>query len=120
MKSLYKGLSFVQLVEKYWGEHASNMKFMTLNETSKAFNMTPRTFARQLHKENKTFKQICQSVRGDMVERWLSNTDYSIGEIAYRAGFQNSNSFHRFFKQLKGQTPSDFRDVCNQNKSELK
>lgn len=35
--------------------------------------------------------------------------DFTITDIAYRAGFNNRNSFYRVFKQQTGQTPSEYR-----------
>jgi AraC-like DNA-binding protein len=39
----------------------------------------------------------------------LNGTENSIGDIAYRAGFNNRNTFYKVFKDKNGITPSEFR-----------
>lgn len=44
---------------------------------------------------------------------FLSNTSYSISEIAMKVGFKDSNSFIRFFRQELGLTPGEYRKIEN-------
>lgn len=41
----------------------------------------------------------------------LHHTDWSVGEIADRLGFEYATYFHRFFKQHTGATPLNFRQM---------
>ncbi|MGA0555946.1 helix-turn-helix transcriptional regulator [Larkinella sp. VNQ87] len=41
----------------------------------------------------------------------LKHTNYTIGEIAHRLGFDDPSYFGRFFKKVSGQTPLEFRRV---------
>lgn len=43
----------------------------------------------------------------------LSTTDLSISEIAYKLGFEHSQSFSKFFKKKTKQSPIDFRRSFN-------
>ena len=45
-----------------------------------------------------------EKVRKDLLE-----TEKSITDIAFSAGFSNINSFNRLFKKYQGLTPSEFR-----------
>jgi AraC-like DNA-binding protein len=43
----------------------------------------------------------------------LIDTTQSIGEIAYRCGFNNLSNFNRIFKKKKECTPKEFREEYN-------
>jgi AraC-like DNA-binding protein len=42
--------------------------------------------------------------------RLLKYTDKSIKEIAFEIGFEEIQTFSRFFKNYEGVSPSDFRE----------
>lgn len=43
-------------------------------------------------------------------KRYLINTDKTVKEIAIDLGFEDVSSFHKLFKKVSGQTPSDFKE----------
>lgn len=49
--------------------------------------------------------------RIEIAKRLLSNTDHSMAEIAGRAGFQYPQHMAVAFRQITGQTPSEFREM---------
>lgn len=52
-------------------------------------------------------------------EQMLSNPDYSVTEVAMQSGFASPGAFIRMFKQVKGCTPTEFREMyshCNISK----
>ena len=51
-----------------------------------------------------TVQKRLEKVRNDLL-----NTEKSVIDIAYSAGFSNINSFNRIFKKYQGITPSDYR-----------
>jgi AraC-like DNA-binding protein len=48
-------------------------------------------------------------VRIGQVCKKLSEEDWSIAEVAYACGFQNLSNFNRFFKEMIGKTPKEYR-----------
>ena len=47
-------------------------------------------------------------------KRRLLHTDYSAKEIAWQLGFEDVAYFHRFFKRLTGETPTNFRTTIRE------
>lgn len=59
-----------------------------------------------------TGRSTQQHIQDHLIERskvLLSTTDLSVGEIAYRFGFEHPQSFHRLFKRKALCSPQDFR-----------
>lgn len=48
-----------------------------------------------------------------LTKQLLANKDLQISEIAYKVGYDNVNSFSRFFKKEVGSSPSDYRKQLN-------
>ncbi|MEM9338012.1 MAG: AraC family transcriptional regulator [Bacteroidota bacterium] len=83
---------------------------ITLNEISEMMNMSQVTFNRFMKKRTgKTFVEYLNDTRISYASRWLIETDQSIGEIAYKCGFNNIANFNRVFKKSKDCTPSEFK-----------
>lgn len=69
---------------------------------------------------SKHFKNTCgititdylQKKRMNMARHLLRDTDMSIGDIIYYVGYDNKYFFYKLFKNLYGQTPSQFRNAC--------
>ncbi|MBO5460164.1 MAG: AraC family transcriptional regulator [Lachnospira sp.] len=55
------------------------------------------------------FKEYLNMVRIEESKRLLSNTDYSLIDIAIATGFENQSYFSRIFKKYTGLTPKQFR-----------
>ncbi|CQR24168.1 AraC family transcriptional regulator [Streptococcus varani] len=53
--------------------------------------------------------------RLEKVRSFLTETELSITDIAFSAGFSNINSFNRLFKKYQGLTPSDYRSETKKN-----
>ncbi|MGB1033790.1 MAG: AraC family transcriptional regulator [Primorskyibacter sp.] len=56
-----------------------------------------------------TCAQAVRRVRAYRASVWLCSTDWSVAEIARRAGYDNAQSFARVFRATFGQTPLAFR-----------
>ncbi len=48
-------------------------------------------------------------VRSEKIAQLLLDSDFSIGQIALKMGFQDSNHIARYFKKIKGVTPLAYR-----------
>lgn len=87
---------------------------ISLEEISALINMTAVSFNRFIKKRTgKTFVSYVNNMRISYASRLLLESDLSVGEIAYKCGFNNLANFNRMFKKLKENTPSQFRSEFN-------
>lgn len=81
-----------------------------LKEISAVVNMSQSSFNRFIKKRTgKTFIEYMNNKRIAHATELLIETDMSVGEIAYRSGFNSIANFNRLFKQLKSTSPSKFK-----------
>jgi AraC-like DNA-binding protein len=84
---------------------------ITLDDVSKASNMTSISFNRFIKKRTgKTFVNYINDIRIGYAARWLLEKDMSVSEIAYKSGFTNIANFNRSFKAIKNRTPTQYRE----------
>ncbi|WP_251359159.1 AraC family transcriptional regulator [Kangiella sp. TOML190] len=81
----------------------------SMSEVAQRLAMTERTLQRRLKAENTNFKTELSQLREKLAKHYLTKTPYSIVEIAFLLGYQDSNSFIRAFKSWTGQTPDSLR-----------
>ncbi len=87
---------------------------ISLDEISELINMTPVSFNRFIKRRTgKTFIAYVNNIRIGYATRLLLETDLSVGEIAYKCGFNNLANFNRMFKKIKNNTPTEFRFEFN-------
>lgn len=56
-----------------------------------------------------SFRQLLKNTRIEEAKRMLASRKYSVKEVAARVGFSDSHYFSRSFKELTGQTASEYR-----------
>lgn len=64
--------------------------------------------------KNKTGKNVLEYINGLRIEeakRLLRQTDMNIMDISKNIGYNNDQSFTRFFKKYEGVTPGEFRNI---------
>jgi AraC-like DNA-binding protein len=85
---------------------------ITLARISKEASMTQNAFCKYFKKRTrKTYVGFLNELRIEEACKLLKeDLDSDIPSVAERAGFQNISNFNRKFKQLKGCTPSAFRN----------
>lgn len=84
---------------------------IALSEISELVNMSPVSFNRFIKKRTgQTFVHYLNNTRISFASRWLLETNLSIGEIAFKCGFNNIANFNRLFKKSKNCTPKQFRE----------
>jgi transcriptional regulator GlxA family with amidase domain len=81
-----------------------------LAQVAGLFDMSVRSFNRRFKAATgQTPLQYLHNARIQVAKELLQTSNLSIGEIAYRAGYQDFAHFTRLFKRLLGVTPSQYR-----------
>ena len=102
----------IERVLDYLNNHFE--KEVTLAEVAKLATMSEVAFSRFFKaRTGKTFVDTLNEIRLGNASRMLIDTTQSIGEIAYRCGFNNLSNFNRLFKKKKDCTPKAFRAEYN-------
>jgi AraC-like DNA-binding protein len=57
-----------------------------------------------------TFTEYLSRVRVEKAKKLLLNPHLRISEIAYNVGFQSLTHFNRVFRQVVGQSPTEYRE----------
>ena len=85
---------------------------LSVSEAAEIANMSPNAFCRYFRQRtNKTYMGFVTDIRIGQACRLLTrNRDLRVSEIAFRSGFNNLTHFNRKFRQVKGMTPSAFRE----------
>lgn len=78
-------------------------------QVAEALNVSNRTLQRKLKDEGTSFIDLLQDTRLQLAEKYLSQPQRSIVEIAYLLGFSEPSTFSRAFKRWTGQAPADYR-----------
>jgi AraC-like DNA-binding protein len=68
------------------------------------------TLHRQLTAEGTSYRDILETTRRDLAEKYLRDGDYTQAEIAYMVGFSDQSNFARAFKRWTGVSPGQFRN----------
>jgi len=85
-------------------------KNITLEDISAQANLSPNAFCRFFKvRTKKTFSQFLMEMRLSHACKLLSETERSISLIYGECGFNNSSHFNRYFKQINGITPLEYR-----------
>lgn len=89
-------------------------KQLALADVARLVNMTEVAFSRFFKtRTGNNFIDSLIEIRLGHASRLLIDTTHSVGEIAYRCGFNNMSNFNRVFKKKKGCTPKEFRENYN-------
>lgn len=79
-------------------------------EAAALARLTPAAFSRFFRREvGKTFRAYVTDIRLGEVCRQLLETNRTISEVAFGAGFGNLSNFNRAFRAARGVPPSEFR-----------
>lgn len=78
-------------------------------EIASRLNLSTRTLQRRLLDEGVNFGDLLQSVRRELAENYITDTQLSVSEIAYLLGFSDQANFTRAFKRWFGVAPTDWR-----------
>lgn len=86
----------------------------TIEQIAQAQGMNVRTLQRRLEEEGGvTFSELINSVRRDLVIRYMENAGYSLARIADMLGYSLPSSFTRWFISQFGMPPAAWRSEHN-------
>lgn len=67
------------------------------------------TLQRQLGAEGTSYRDVLESTRQALAEKYLKNEDYSQAQVAFMIGFSDQSNFARAFKRWTGLSPGEFQ-----------
>ena len=70
------------------------------------------TLQRQLNAEGTSYRDILESTRRSLAEKYLRDGNYTQAEIAYMVGFSDQSNFARAFKRWTGMSPGQFQKTA--------
>lgn len=83
---------------------------ISLEEAAAQLNMAPSSFCRFFKKKTDlTFMEYVKRVRVGMAAKLLAESDRQITRICFDSGYNNLANFNHYFKNVMGQTPSEYR-----------
>ena len=80
------------------------------NEVAKALRLSVRTLSRRLADEGTTFAEIVDCVRHSLALQYLEEPGFSLSQIAWLLGYEQSTSFNHAFRRWTGRSPSEARN----------
>lgn len=90
--------------------HEHFLDTITLEQMSKVTNMTATSFCRFFKKmTNKSLSEYVNNLRIGRACHLLTETNFSISEAAFKAGFNSTTHFNRMFLRKKGISPRVYR-----------
>ncbi len=78
-------------------------------KVARALHVSVRTLQRKLVAEGTTFREVYDTVTGQLALNYLSDPKVSIAEVAFLLGFSDPSSFNRAFRRWTGETPGRWR-----------
>lgn len=98
------------IVEAQQWLQANHASEVHLSEVAALCGMSVRSFNRRFKSATgETPLQYLHQLRIQGAKELLQNTNLSVGDVAYRTGYQDLAHFTRLFKRILGVTPSQYR-----------
>lgn len=80
-----------------------------ISDVARDLCLSARTLQRRLADDGWSYQSLVDEARRRLSSRLLRETDYSLGDVAFMAGFADQSAFSRAFKRWEGQTPRSYR-----------
>jgi len=80
-----------------------------LDAIASQFLMSPRTLQRKLSEDGTNFSEQVRILRSQLATQYLGQSEFSISQIAFLLGFQDSRSLTVAFRSWFDMTPSEYR-----------
>jgi AraC-like DNA-binding protein len=81
----------------------------SVEDVARRLHVSVRTLQRKLVDTGTTFREVSDTVRGQLAEEYLTDPKASIAEVAFLLGFSDQSSFNRTFRRWTGETPGRWR-----------
>ncbi|WP_418320958.1 AraC family transcriptional regulator [Piscinibacter sakaiensis] len=95
------------IVDRITGDVAAPV---SASDLAQELGMTESQFSRFFRRSTgNTFTDFVNQIRVNRACQLLMETDRQVTHICYEVGFQNVANFNRRFRDIKGMTPSEFR-----------
>jgi AraC-like DNA-binding protein len=93
---------------------------LSLQQVSDELEINPTYLSREFSKyfDNLSFGDYIRKLRIEKAISLMTDTDYSLTEIAYLTGFSDQSHFNRIFKKQTGQTPSLYKKSILKSKKD--
>jgi AraC-like DNA-binding protein len=88
----------------------------TVADIASGMGMSARTLQRRLADQGHTFQSLVDEARRQLAEKFLTDTRYSIAQVAFLTGFSEQSAFTRAFKRWAGKTPGSYRDEAHESR----
>ncbi|OGF48688.1 MAG: hypothetical protein A2231_00910 [Candidatus Firestonebacteria bacterium RIFOXYA2_FULL_40_8] len=86
------------------------LKKVTLKDASNVVGLSPKYLSRMFREKiNMGFNDYKLRLKINKSKEFLKKTGYNVDQIAYKLGYENSESFIRQFKKITGFTPTEYR-----------
>jgi AraC-like DNA-binding protein len=80
-------------------------------DVARRLGLGERTLQRRLGEDGLSFQKLVDEARRELAEGLLTQSSFSLAEIAFLTGFSEQSSFNRAFKRWKQQTPAAYREM---------
>lgn len=81
----------------------------TREEVAEELGMSGRTLHRKLQEDGTSFRDLLDELRLELAKDYLQDSALTVEAVAQQLGFQESQSFIRWFRQVAGTTPGEYR-----------
>ena len=81
----------------------------SLEEASKHFHMSSRTFRRRLEESGSNYRELLDETRQSVAIELLGTAKLSVESVADRLGYSEAASFIHAFRRWTGKTPGRYR-----------
>lgn len=101
---------YCKLAKEYLNDHY--MKNISITDIADYLHIS-YPYLSKIFKENKNINILdyLNKIRIEHGKEYLVNTNKSISKIAMEVGYNNAQSFNRFFKKYEGITPGEYRKI---------
>ncbi len=114
--NLYKTSETERMRKVHDYTFANYRSTMNLDDIASRAGMATTAFCRYFKaRTNKTFSDFVSELRVGYACKLLMDNKLSITQICYESGFNTLSNFNKQFKNLKGQTPSEYRMAFRSN-----